>query len=936
MSSKPLRPIKLGPPGEDIDKKDLLAIIRRFQNLHQLQLQRIQGSLTNRQRDFLELLPLLFHTNHPLLPGFVSTETPAGIPDYQPRRVALQCAMRQSKSFEYKRSALYDPPVHALYLMGSVGSIAYSRKSDLDIWLCHAPSLSTEGLGELKRKAKGVEDWANTLGLEVHIFFINPDEFRQGIGEPISTESCGSIQHHLLLEEFYRTSLHIAGRIPAWWLVPPEQENRYTAYLQHLKDNRFLSFRDIIDLGGLETISPDEFLGGTLWHLYKAIGSPHKSLLKLLLMESYAREFPHPNWLCTRLKAALYAGSLDVFELDSYILMYQKVETYVLARHESERLELARQCFYLKINELLAEPSVPQAEKRERREILKAMTERWGWDAGQVQALDKRRRWSLRQALDEQKRISRELNQNYQQVSRFAHEHAQQIRQQSEELTLLGRRLFAALERKPGKVEILSCDGYQELEAEDLSLHETDLADGDDGWVLYPGRVRAADQRKPEPLKKARSLIEIMAWLTLNGFYRKNINVLLETTRSTLTGVELNSSFDALVGFLKRQGEQDDQLNAYAKPSRIVVCALFINLGHDPEAGRKDGLQVISNRFDPLSFGAERVNLIHSIDLICITSWRETLVYRYKGLTGLLDCLCEVLNQSGGEEEPAPVFECASFTYIRSRSMALRVQRLYQDLLTLCKDSSAPRYVLRGGNDFYVFQKRAGSMRYWRLIEETQLLVELAQPRPQFAPVIFDEAALERSPIPTLYAKNKPDLIQIFLIPGQQTELYILDERGSLFHRLHPQASPEQVLSAYAQLIAAIQQRYVTSIQGLEYYRVDRNPQSGYALTSLSFPSGVAGKKLDIRVHGLEWSPGRTAYTIQCNEREFSSMDAGGDLFAQVAAHIFRLRQSGEQYPIYISDIDVPLSVLGIDGPEQLQTVHFLQYKRKIEDRLNG
>ncbi len=65
-------------------------------------------------------------------------------------------------------------------------------------------------------------------------------------------------------------------------------------------------------------------------------------------------------------------------------------------------------------------------------------------------------------------------------------------------------------------------------------------------------------------------------------------------------------------------------------------------------------------------------------------------------------------------------------------------------------------------------------------------------------------------------------------------------------------------------------------------------------------------------------------------------MDAGGDLFAQVAAHIFRLRQSGEQYPIYISDIDVPLSVLGIDGPEQLQTVHFLQYKRKIEDRLNG
>lgn len=64
-------------------------------------------------------------------------------------------------------------------------------------------------------------------------------------------------------------------------------------------------------------------------------------------------------------------------------------------------------------------------------------------------------------------------------------------------------------------------------------------------------------------------------------------------------------------------------------------------------------------------------------------------------------------------------------------------------------------------------------------------------------------------------------------------------------------------------------------------------------------------------------------------------MDAGQDVFAAVAEKITHLRQSGERYPIYITDLDVPLAILGVETPEQLQTIHCLDYKRKIEQRLN-
>lgn len=934
MSLNSLRPIKFGLPGEEIDKKDLLAVIRRFQNLHKLQLQRIQASLTPRQRDFLQLLPLLFHTSHPLLPGFVSSETPAGVADYSPSRQTLLCSERLTKSFEFKRRARQNYAVHGLYLMGSVGSIAYSKNSDLDIWLCHEPNLEAEGLEELRQKSVAIETWAASLGLEAHIFFINSEDFRQGVGGPISTESCGSIQHHLLLEEFYRTSLYIAGRTPAWWLVPPDQDGQYKAYLRHLQEKRFINASEIIDLGGMENVSAQEFLGGALWHLHKAIDAPHKSLLKLMLMESYASEYPNPEWLCTRLKTAVHSGNLEVCELDPYILMYRKVEDYLSNRRESERLELARQCFYLKINETLSVPAVATEEKRTRRETLQAMIDAWGWSRQHLQDLDGRRRWSIGRMLEEQKLIDRELTRSYQSVNRFAREHVEPKPLQNDETMLLGRRLHAALERKPGKVEMLGNDGPESIGDEDFVLHEIRLADGDDGWALYAGRIRHEAAQTAEPLKKARSLAEILTWLAFNGFYRENRAITLQVLDSALTTPELRNNLNALAGFRRRRGARVDSLDAYAHPARIEASALFVNIGCDFETGRKDGLQVASSRFDALSFGASRVNLIQSIDQVNLTSWQEVLVYRHEGLTGLFDCICALMNQSGGPETP-PALECFCFSSNRSRSITLRVQRLYRDLADAFRDFNSPRYIVRGGTEFFVFEKTEGVIRYRNVSDESGLLSELAAPRLKFGTVLFDRTALDASPLPSIYGKNRRGLIQIFILPRrQQAEVFILDERGSLFHRIHPAVSIQLLLDPYILFLNAVQQRYVTAAHGIEYYLMERDARGGYEMSRPDFEPGGGGK-LNIRVFGLESASGRTTYSIFCNEREFSSMDSGDDLFSQVREHIFQLRRSGDHYPIYITDIDVPPVVLGADAAEQLQTVHFLNYKQKIEGRLN-
>lgn len=935
MSSKGLQPITFRPLGEEIDKKDLLAVIRRFRNLHQIQLRRIQASLSVRQRTFLDLLPLLFHTNHPLLPGFITTETPAGIPDYKPGRAALQAAAQLSKSFDYKKHAFYDHPIHALFLMGSVGSIAYSaKKSDLDIWLCHEPGLDAEPLSELRQKAAAIETWAAILGLEAHIFFINPDEFRSGLGEPISTESCGSIQHHLLLEEFYRTSVHIAGRVPGWWLVPPEQEELYTAYLEHLRHRRFINFQDIVDLGGLEQVSPEEFLGGTLWHLYKAISSPHKSLLKLLLMESYASEFPRPDWLCTRLKASVHAGVLDIHALDSYILMYRKVEDYLQAHGETERLTLARQCFYLKINEVMSQPSAASAEKLERREILRAMLSEWGWGPQQVHELDSRRRWRIRQALEEQQRISHELMTSYQAIDRFAQEHPIAKGPRSQELVLLGRRLRAALERKPGKVEILSNDGYEKLESEDLSVHEVRLADGEWGWASYSGTVKSTDRNKPPPLKAAHSLLEIMAWLVVNHFQPRSGNVNLETAGSCMSVRDFKNHMDSLSAFFCKYQQTREDLSAFDSPSKVLSSAVFINIGHDPDPDHKDGLQLTSNRFDALSFGATRSNLIHTVDCISLTSWHEIRVSRYRNLDGFFTCLCDALSPFPQPPQAQP-FECVSFGSVRSRSIALRVQEVYLQLHAVFKASSRARYVIRGGTALFLFEERAGRLNFRPLADESRLLEELGTPRREYGPVVFDHAALESSPLPKIFAQASEGVIQIYALPlAQSTEIYVLDEKGSLFHRTHPRSGPLHLLGVYALYIAAVRHHVPTPVRGIQYFRLDANGRGDFVLSQLVYKPTAAAKRLNLRIIGRQRDDGRVSYTLQCDDREFSTEDDG---FGEFAGHWAALRKDGgESRPLYISEIDVPPSVLGAESAEHLQTWHFLNFKREIEEHIGA
>ncbi len=871
--------------------------------------------MTPRQCDCLQILPLLFHHNAPSLPGYMDAGTPYGIGDYRPGKATLQAAKRLVKSFQYERLRKADPPLQAMFLMGSIGSVAYSRHSDLDVWLCHRPGMDPEALARLQDKCHRIEAWAMEEGLEIHFFLIDPERFRQGQNLPLSKESAGSTQHYLLLEEFYRTALHLAGRKLLWWLVPPEQESNYAGYVDHLLQKRFVDAGSVIDLGGLEAVPAEEFLSAGLWHLYKALGSPYKSLLKVQLLESYASEYPRPRWLSTQIKQAVFQGELDPDSLDPYILLYKKVESALQAGKQRHLVPLIRHCFLQKVN-TASLPGYPKAHH-----ILHDLLRTWGWEVKGLKRMNIHPHRRTEQILEEWHVLTETLEQSYQRLRRFALEHGGGQRQQNQDLILLGRKLRAALERRPGKVEIILFDRSQ-LESESvLTLGGFQNAQGSWLWQVKGDSVAGGEERI---LKQAHSLVEVVAWIILNQINQSTTRWSIDAT-APVSAPELRYLLQALSLF--EMPHRELPLEDFHRPPQLAEVHLFANIGQATRLSSQDGFQVTSQRYDPLSYGAVRACLLKTIDLLSRNTWGEFLVSKHHGLEGLFECLGQALEQGGQQLK----LRCHCYS---SRTLAMRVETIFQSMAMLFSSAREHWFVLQGGDQFYCFQGQNRRMQWWKAGDFKALEDALARPRDKFAPVVFDEWALKDSPLPQLFQHNREGWVQLFLRQKkQQIQVYILDERGALYTQSYEEVPQAAVIQRYAGFLQRLQQRYANEV-AIECFQVE-GLQGNWQIRPLSLPRESI-PAIDVRVYAEEVGDSQVSYTLLCNGEEFTTLAWGDKVFDQVAKKIRRLRQKQETYPVYLSDVGVPPRLLGVASSSLVHTAVLLAYKRKVEERLNA
>ncbi|ALI01197.1 class I adenylate cyclase [Pseudomonas sp. FW306-02-F02-AA] len=931
---------------EGIDRKVLSQLRARFLKLNDGRLARAMEGLSPRQQGVLTLLPLFFHVNHPLLPGYVSGSTPAGLSNFEPDATALAEAQRLTRSFSYKPRHGNPPrPIQGLFLMGSLGTLAQADQSDMDVWVCHAPDLSESELAELRKKCQLLEIWAASQGAEAHFFLIDPQRFVRGERDTqLSSDDCGTTQHYLLLDEFYRTAIWLAGRTPIWWLVPVYEETGYDQYTHTLLSKRFIRADETLDLGHLAQIPPGEFIGAGLWQLFKGIESPYKSVLKLLLTEVYASEHPNVKCLSLRFKQAVFANRLDLDELDPYIVVYRRIEEYLTARGEPERLELVRRALYLKVNRKLTGNS-GQRNKSWQRLLLERLAEEWGWDQRQLAMLDSRSQWKVRQVSAERRALVNELNYSYRFLTQFARTEQSVSLINKRDLNVLGRRLYAAFERKADKIEFINPGIAPDLAEDTLTLVQSanKKEPGQSHWGLYNGNLGNLEWEHFAPIKRCRELLELLTWCHRNGVIDSSTRLALHPGSSDLSEFELFNLLGSLQQAiaLPLTSVSEEQLLHASVPSEVLI---LVNVGVDPLKHHRDlNILMTTERTDSLSYAGVRENLVLTLDQVTLNSWNEVLVSRYDGAHALLDCLRDYLNNlPGGPQQPRLRVRC--FCHNRAQFIAQRVEEVLDTAQNLLLSKLNHRYLIQVQQHYHVLELVPGQVNHVALTSPSALLDYLNQDLIRYSPLQLDPMALVDHDLALILPMGQPDCIQVFYrINDAHAELYVLDEFNALWQQRQPYHDEQSLLVPLQRFLQSILFRRdallpmdpaqpVTVLETLYYQLLPSGTNRARRVEPRPAPQTPVNKPFyDVQAIVGKAVPGQGQVTLYCNQREFSELEHGDQLFAVVAQEIVGQRREAQHYLCYITDLDLS----GLLGDGQGSSNLYLRYKADLERALN-
>ena len=951
-----MQPQTLAALDDGVDRKALKQIKQRFLQVNEARLTRTKSALDPRQQVFLELLPLLFHVNHPMLPGYVSHQTPAGLSEYTPNKIDLERAQRLARSFVYHREPNVRRRIHSLFLMGSCGTIAQSESSDFDIWVCHPGDLDSEELQLLRGKCADIVKWATTLGLEVHFFLMEPEKFRLGEREGVSSEDCGSAQHYLLLDEFYRTGLLIAGRVPMWWLIAPDQEMEYNYIAETLRHKRFVRSGETLDFGSVAHIPAGEFIGAGIWQLYKAIDSPYKSVIKLLLTEVYASEYPQVEPLSTTFKRALYKKQFDIDELDPYVMMYRKLERYLLARGEAKRLELVRRCFYFKVGKAISKGPT-QHTKSWQRELLERMVQQWHWNKPQLINLDARGHWKVGRVLNEQRELVRELTNSYRFLLEFARRTQVSAVINGQDMTILGRKLYAAFERKAGKVEWVNPGIAPRLTENVLTFCQLPGArDNQIAWAVVAEQFTGRELNNPQPLRRSKDLIALLAWCHINGLLDSDTNVFVIPGEHEVSEYELHNIVRALRNRLplQRTEESDDELHKrFLNPNRPASIQLFINVGIDPMAQmRARGFERLTSQTDSLVYSGLRENLVLAVDQVMLNSWGDVSTRSYRGPFALLQCLRDYMQLLPPQQHPGlPQLDIQCFCPTRASAIATRVEQLFQDLAACYYSGTRPpatRYILEMQREFYMLQWQEMQPNVQRAPNYAALLELLGRVQRSFSPIVLDRNCLPDSLLAAITQLARAECIKvIYQRREQQADVFVIDEMGSLYNFTTPFRDEHTLLQPLNQFMQAALFRQGSETPQFFGGAHDVLFESGaprsieYYEVATAVPMQIERRTLATHTNNQFFNVQAIAdydfnsnliFNIYCDQQEFTELELGDTLYDTVARYILSQRSDQERYPCYITDLDLSRCITDTGGP---QTVHYLRYKQRLERALN-
>ncbi len=758
-----------------IDEK-IQANLSLFRKFNDIKYRRFQDFITNNNvARVINSIPLLMHVNDMRLPGYVEGDVPYGIANYTPDGEAEKFIHTRFhvKNFKFSKK----PFVQMLAVMGSIGTVAYSKESDFDYWVCiDRKSVSEKQAGLFNKKIVAIQNWAmKEINTEVHLFLNDIESVRNNIFAEDEDEAFGSTVGPVLKDEFFRSSIIIAGKYPFWWVVPgflPDSEY-YRIY-----DELDPVFRDetFIDLGNIYRISREDFLGAALFQLIKSLGNPFKSILKIGLLEKYLFGPEKALLLSQKIKSGLLKGNIEDRILDSYILMFEEVYEYYREVLEDKKLpEILRMNLYLKINPQLSKysgmkkaRSLPYKVK-----VMFRYVKEWGWGGKEIGNLDNFDNWDYQKIMAFWNQVKKFMLLSYQKISRTLPSMNLQQKISDSDFKLLSRKIKSHFSTEENKIDRYI--SFKDTPSESiLYIEPIDRGIDSQEWTLSKRNTSSKDHFESTLLKGEKDLVKLLSWTAINQIFDPGYS-----------RIKISSGYSRI--------SQDSVVDLMNK-----LCAVFQNrkLKIRNEYLLRPAFNLASVII--FNFSIEKADEIRSIHHVYLTSWGESYIYRYRNDADIIHILGKVLSDGSvlrrSYDEYCVIYSPEPF------------KKIYKDIETTFKESyefitggdrtGSNRLVAFIGNQYLIVSRDGIRVTVDTVPNYIKMLTTLTlKPKGSVTHrFLGDDSRLEL--LQEIYEKRRPNFISIFYDEkGDYVFVYVINENGNIFTFMKGRNKKEEALS---------------------------------------------------------------------------------------------------------------------------------------------
>ena len=637
-----------------IDNQALAIRLARVLNYNKHRIERALALFPEQTRPLFHAIPLLLHINHPDFPGYVEpgeVDVPFGLLHFTYRQ-EVQDALKtlfpdnaeliaNPKSYWPTRSF-----IESLSLMGSIGTMAQSGKSDLDYWVCVDPrKVNDSNWDILQQKLTIIENWCwDVHHLEVHFFLSDITKVRNNDFGEADGESAGSAQPTFLKNEYYSTHIVLAGKFPYWWLAPANcTDAGYRKLVSYILKTKQPDPKMFMDLGNVERLEANEIFGAAIWQLTKAMDSPFKSVLKMAKLEVFMDHSDKRMPLCNVLKGRVHKGvslTKDVRATDPYTLMFDTVMKFY-EKTNPKWQELFKACLYIKSDCPLTDKKLAKVQTFKRKLVFDYVKS-WGWDLEKVVNYDNVKHWSYQEVAQLGKQIHSFLIGCYRRLSTKLKGCDQLV--SAEDMTVIGRKIESFYSLKEGKIQYLKRAFEEGLMQPEITITmELDLNfSTKQRWSAFRGRQHYQETKNPKNpcfLKDSSDPVDLVLWCIFNRIINDESEFFLLQSNLTASNEDLQELIgDALQDYQPiRVSEQcREQLLA---PCQITHCLLVVNFSSHAS-----------------------VPEVETVRTIYLTSWGE--VYSF----GDIQAFEAIKSRFSLQEEPP---KCLLFTPARNKRKIL-------------------------------------------------------------------------------------------------------------------------------------------------------------------------------------------------------------------------------------------------------------------------